>query len=723
MRTILASLILAAVPFSAFAESPLWQDVKESSIVVSGRREAPPKFYRTMRLNTEAMERLLASAPMEFSAAAKNTHVIITLPKSDGTMARFEIVESPMLAPNVAAEIPDWKTYSGRGLDDPTASARLSWSKAGLRAFIIGADGSHYVDPYSAGDRTNYIAYRKQDVGLEGRGAFHCNFDRMLTENGKGRADARSSAGEVNAPAAPAFSNGTNLRTYRVAIATTGEYTQKFANQTAALQDVTNAINRINLIYQRDLSIRLTLVSGAATVFPDPATDPYDNTDNAAQLAINTTTLNNAIGAGNYDIGHLFGTGGGGVASSPSVCSSQKAEGYSARATPTGDAFWVDYVAHEIGHQFGADHTYNTNENNGCNTRAQADAYEPGSGVTIMSYVGVCNQRNLQTNSIDNFHIRSITEIFDAFTGGGTGACGTTTPTSNNVPVANAGASFTIPKLTPFTLTATATDADNDTLTYSWEEYDLGPASGPNGTPAGSYDVDTDGTLHPLFRPFSPRSSASRTFPSLPYILNNANTPPLTYMGTSAAGAVCPPGDTCVIGENLPSQTRTLNFRVAVRDGKGGINDAGVAINVDATSGPFAVTAPNAAMTVAAGSQLNVTWNVANTTAAPVSAANVKISLSTDGGTTFGNVLAASVPNNGSANVTVPNTPTTTARIKVEAVGNIFFDISDANFTITGSGATPGNVANVATRLPVGTGDNVLIEGFIIQGPAGSTKK
>jgi hypothetical protein len=485
-----------------------------------------------------------------------------------------------------------------------------------------------------------------------------------------------------------------------------------------------NAVNRINLIYRRDLSITFTLVSGANTVFPDPATDPYDNTDNAAQLAINQTTLDNTIGGANYDVGHLFGTGGGGIASSPSACSTQKAEGYSARVPPTGDSFWVDYVAHEIGHQFAGSHTYNTSEGSVCSTRSAQNAYEVASGSTIMSYVGICGDRNQQQFSFDNFHIRSLTQTLNEIATGESATCGTSAATSNNVPVAGAGANFTIPKLTPFALTATGTDADNDALTYSWEEYDLAAsASGPNGAPPGTYDLDTDGVLRPLFRVFAPIANSARTFPSLPYILNNANTPPLTFTGTSPTGAVCEAGLTCVTGENLPSVARTMNFRVAVRDNKGGISDAGAAINVDGASGPFVVTAPNTGVTATGGSQLTVTWNVANTTAAPVSAANVKISLSTDGGNTFPNVLAANTANDGSEAVTVTNVSTTTARIKVEAVGNIFFDISDTNFTINANGVTPGLVGNVSTRLPVGTGDNALIEGFIVQGPATSIKK
>ncbi|HEX4641433.1 MAG TPA: hypothetical protein VH252_08610, partial [Chthoniobacterales bacterium] len=264
MRTLLLSLAGFAVPLIALAEAPLWQDVKESSIAASAPREIVPKTYRTVRLNTEAMSRLLAGAPMEFSAAAKTTHVIITLPKSDGTLARFEITESPMVSPQVAAEVPDWKTYSGRGIDDPTATARLSWSKDGFRAYVIGADGTHIVDPYSAGDRENYIAYRKQDLGEE-RGSFHCDIDRFFAENGNGATRRRSQLDDVNAPAAPAFSNGANLRTYRLAIATTGEYTVNRGGQGPALTDVMNAVNRINTVYRRDFAIALTLVSGTNT--------------------------------------------------------------------------------------------------------------------------------------------------------------------------------------------------------------------------------------------------------------------------------------------------------------------------------------------------------------------------------------------------------------------------------------------------------------------------
>lgn len=718
-------LLLLLFTGTAFAEQTssdgLWQEVKASSIGAKPQMAVLPATYRALSLNQNAMAALLARAPMEFTAGAKTTEVLITLPRPDGSFIRFRIEESPMLSPEIAAQMPDWKTYSGRGVDDPTVVTRLSWSAAGLRSMVLERDGAYFVDPYAANDRGNYIAYFKRDLRSE-RGDFHCELDKYIAS----KPPAPTQPAGVGGITAPQFSNGTNLKTYRLAIATTGEYTQNRGGQANAFADVGNAVNRINLIYRRDVSVSFTLVSGTNIVHPDPATDPYNNTDSGAQLNINQTQLDTVVGAGSYDIGHLFGTGGGGVAQSPSICADgEKGKGYSARVPPTGDAFWVDYVAHEIGHQLSAQHTYNTSESGTCSTRSNDDAYEVASGSTIMSYVGICSDRNQQQFSLDNFHVRSLTQIIAELSSNqGGGTCGTNTATSNNVPSVNAGATFTIPRQTPFTLTATGSDADGDPLTYSWEEYDLAPsATGPQGVPAGAFDIDTDGVLRPLFRVYAPTTSPSRTYPSLPYILNNANVPPLTFTGTSPMGAVCAPGETCVAGENMPSQTRTMNFRVVARDSKGGTVDAGTQVNVRADSGPFAVTAPNTAITATGGSPLTVNWNVNNTTAAPVSAANVKISLSTDGGNTFPTTLLASTPNDGSEAITVPNVSSTTARIKVEAVGNIFFDISDANFTINSNGAVPGIVGNVSTRLPVGTGDDVLIEGFIVQGPAGSTKK
>jgi hypothetical protein len=720
VRKIFAAF-LSLLPLGAFAAEPaLWQHVSESSIPASAERPATgPKAYKTLRLDQNLLGQLLAKAPLEFTPAARQRELIITIPKPDGSFARFRIEESPMVSPQVAAQVPDWKTYSGRGIDDPTAVLRFSWSANGLSAMVLGADGAYYVEPYSKADRAHYRVFHRRDAGEE-RGSFHCGLDEYLSRKQTDRTiKAASSDAGGGSTTAAALTNGATLRTYRIAIATTAEYTADRGGQTSAFQDVMNAVNRINTVYRRDASISFTLVSDTRTVYQDATADPYNNTDNEAQLPINQTTLDNTYGSDNYDIGHLFGTGGGGIASTPSVCSAQKAEGYSARVPATGDPFWVDYVAHEIGHQLSAEHTYNTKEAGTCSTRSAPDAFEPASGSTIMSYVGICGDRNLQKDAIDMFHVRSLDQIIAQTTTAFGSTCGTTQPTNNSIPTVTAGTNVTIPKLTPFALRATATDGDSgDTLTYSWEQFNAGAEpSGPEGVPAGTYDVDSDGVLRPLFRVNPPTTNPARNFPSLPYILNNANNPPQTFTGKSPTGAECADGITCVTGETLPAVSRQLNFRVVVRDGRGGIADAAAVVNVDAAAGPFVVTAPNSAVSFGGASQQTITWDVANTNTGAVNVANVKITLSTDGGNTFPFVLLNSTPNDGSESITIPNVSTSMGRIKVEAVGNIFFDISDANFTITGTGtAEATQLANISTRMRVETGDNALIGGIIIMG-------
>ncbi len=278
-----------------------------------------------------------------------------------------------------------------------------------------------------------------------------------------------------------------------------------------------------------------------------------------------------------------------------------------------------------------------------------------------------------------------------------TTSCAISAPTGNSAPIVSGGGNRNIPKNTPFTLTASGSDSIGDVLTYTWEQIDAGGASYPqNGTSTSYNDAgDPSTTTRPIFRPFAASTSASRTFPSLTYILNNANDPPDTINGVQTA-------------EELPRIGRTLNFRVTARDnrvGSGGVNEDTVVLTVDNNSGPFLVTSPNTNVSLTGGTTQTIMWSVNNTNVAPVNAVNVKISLSTDGGNTFPTVLAASTTNDGNESVVLPNITTTSARIKVEAVGNIFFDISNSNFSITAGSGTGGQgiEGDVASR-PNGDG-------------------
>jgi hypothetical protein len=727
------------------SQTKLWQQIEKSAVPLQlfSQPSVLPEKYLTFRLDQANLQNALAQLPLENTRTARK--VVMEIPMPDGTIQRFRMEETQVLADHLARDFPDWKTFIGYGVDDPTARGRFDWNALGFHGYVATRKGIVMIDPFQRGDTENYMVFYKHEFG-KSPDEFYCRIEQRMTKFVESEFK----------PSALAFTFGNTVRTYRLALATTGEWARNAAGfngsqtpqqiRTAALAVITTTVNRLNGIYERELASKFLLSNPSITdeakniIFDNPDTDPYNNTDQAEdnpglgridQLRVNQETLDARVLTANYDIGHLYGTGGGGVASSPSLCSTAKAQGYSARGTNTGDPFVVDYVSHEIGHQFGASHTYNNADPDGaCTTRSATSAFEVGSGATIMSYVGICNQRNLQQyvdTGFPSFHIKSLTEIINNITTGdpSTNNCGTTSG-ANAVPTVNAGNSFTIPKLTPFTLAATGSDADPSdapNLLYSWEEYDLAPSpSGALGTPANTYDVDNDGVLRPLFRPYSPVPSSQRTFPSLAFILNpqnndatadvggvRGNQPQLTYTGTHPTGfpgAVCEANMTCVTGERLPTINRTMQFRVSLRDRRGGIVDSGTSVTVAAGGGPFQVTSQNSATTWLANSTQTVTWDVANTNVAPINVSTVNIRLSTDGGQTFATTLAANVPNNGTQQITVPSISTTQARIKVEAVGNIFFDISNADFT-------------VSTATPTQAGQLIISE-FRLRGPGGA---
>lgn len=659
------------------AQRSIWKKTSENRLPKRGQRSILPEKYVVFQLNQLALGGLLAEMPLEFTDAAREKNVILDVPMPDGKLKRFRIVESPVLAPHVAKELPGVKTFSGQGIDDPTATARFDWTPLdGFHGYIFSEEGTIYVDPFQSNDRENYVVYYKHEYGAS-ENNFHCQLD----ENHELNFAAKESSFGQSAD----FSNGADLRTYRIAIAGTGEYTVNRGGQASALTAVTTALNRLIGIYRRDAAVSFTLVSGTNTLFPNGATDPYANDGDVPDLNVNQTQLDTIIGSGNYDVGHLFETSNGGIAATPSVCSAtNKARGLSGLPNPTGDPFVVDYVAHELGHQFSGQHSYNNSGDGGCTTRSTANAFEPASGATIMSYVGICNPRNLQSNSYDLFSVQSLNQVINERNNTNPnrgGSCGTLTASGNSAPVISALTNFTIPRNTPFALTASAIDANDPAgqLTYSWEENDLGlPTSS-----GGAADSDADGNARPIFRMLQPtNAAATRNFPSLTYILNNANTPPATYTGTSPTGNVCLFGN-CITGEILPAIARTMSFRVTARDNNataGGATDATMTVTVS-NNGPFRLTVQNTLLPViwTGNSPQTVTWDVNGSNA---EAANVRILLSTDGGNTFPTTVLASTPNDGTESITVPNLGTTQARLKIEGIGNIFFDINDVNFTI-----------------------------------------
>jgi hypothetical protein len=678
-----------AVAFSQSSPDGVWIAIDESQLAGrSAERVVVPASYRTLRLNKTSVTSILDSAPAEFSAPSRFTQTILTLPMPDGKFGRFRIEHSLIVEPGLLEKYPELgRTYNGRGIDDPTATVRLDLLPSGFHAMVLSTSGTVMVDPYAIGDTDNYITYFKRDVAKSSM--FACEFDQQEALERLFRPTSGDNRELIPDIVSPEVISGSQLRTYRLALASTNEYTVAVGGNTilGALAAKVLIMNRVNGVYERDVAIRMVMIANndvityagdnlsCGGVACTSANDPYTNSNGSTMLGQNTTNLNAVITAANYDIGHVFSTGGGGVATLNGPCGGNKARGVTGLPNPTGDPFAIDYVAHEMGHQWGANHTFNgTTSSCGGGNRSAASAYEVGSGITIMAYAGICGAQNLSQNSIDTFHVKSL-EVIVAFSQAGAGdACAMTTATGNTPPsVAVAGGpSWNIPKQTPFTLTASGSDVDGDTISYDWQEYNLGAST--TAVP----NTDTDGAARPIFRPFLPTSGPSRTFPKLEHILTSANVPPSTTSGL-------------LTGELLPAITRAMVFQVVARDNRangGGINTATATVNVDGASGPFALTAPNTGVTWTGNSLQSVAWNVAGTTAAPVNAASVRILFSADGGQTFPTVVAASTANDGSETITVPNIATTMGRIRIEAVGNIFFDISDVNFTVNAGPAT-----------------------------------
>jgi Metallo-peptidase family M12B Reprolysin-like/Calx-beta domain len=654
---ILTALLIPTLARAELSADGVWGDADEGSVAAIGTRTLVPTHYRLLSLDRNALNTLLSSAPLEKSGAPG---IEVVLPMPEGEFAQFSLVESPIMAPELAAKFPELKTYLATGIDDPTASLRLSVTPQGLHAQILSAAGALYIDPYQSGDDRHHISYARKDYTrtTAKTAPFTCHFSDLP------QSPAPASLGQ--SLVAPQIISGTQRRTYRTAIAATGEYTAFHGGTVAgALAAIVVALNRVNGIYERDLAVRMVLVANNNLIlYTNGATDPYTNDDGFAMLAQNQTNLNAVLGSANYDVGHVFSTGGGGVAFRFGPCNASiKAQGVTGLSSPTGDPFYIDYVAHEIGHQFGANHTFNSVVGAcGGGNRNASTAYEPGSGSTIMGYAGICGADDLQPNSDADFHGISIEEMVKFTTGQVPGfngdACAVKANTSNTPPAVDAGPNsspaFTIPKSTPFQLTGTASDVNGDALTYDWEEFDLGPAGAPN-TPSGNA---------PIFRSFLPSTSRTRMFPKLTNLLTNTQT----------------------IGELLPTYARALNFRLTVRDnraGGGGINQDTIALQVSGSAGPFQVTAPNTAVTWVGSTTQTVTWNVAGTTAAPINCASVNLLLSTDGGNTFPTTILAGTPNDGSQAITVPSVATTQARLKVACANNVFFDISNTNFVIS----------------------------------------
>ncbi len=676
--TLILILVLLSVSNQILAQQQFFKDATETGFKSTGqKRVIIPARYRTIALNDASFKKFIKDIP--FNASSKN-NPILEIPMPDGTTSKFSVWEVSIMEPALAEKFPSIKTFRGKGIDDPTATLSFDYTEFGFHAMVLSpVTGSVFIDSYFQQKNDYYISYFKKDFSK-----FMYPEQNPIIYN---EILNRPTSTEV-VPVGPC--RGTQLFTYRLAVACTHEYAiaaTGLATPTVAqtLAKIVTTVNRVDGVYEKEIAVRLILVGNEnSIIFPAATGDPFTGNNDATILINESQTIIDAnIGSANYDIGHTFSTGAGGLAGLGVVCvAGNKASGVTGSPSPTGDGYDIDYVAHEMGHEFGGNHTFNsTTSNCGGGNRNAGTAYEVGSGTSIMAYAGICTTDDIQLNSDPFFHTVSFDEISTYISTGSGASCKGVIATNNTLPVIttmnNNGVS--IPVSTPFTLNGSATDADgNSSLTYCWEEWDLGTG--------GAWNNGAANTSSPLFKSRIPKTVGYRNFPDMAVIVAGFPAAPAATLGG-------------LKGETLCSVARTMKFRLTVRDNNangGGVVTGGngcqtsvgavfqIKTVVPAGPGVWAITVPNGGENWLGNSSQTVTWNVAGTTASPISCTSVNILMSLDGGLNYYDTVVVNTPNDGTETITVPNIATTnTVRFRVECANNVFFDISNANFTIT----------------------------------------
>ncbi|HRH58405.1 MAG TPA: M12 family metallo-peptidase, partial [Chitinophagales bacterium] len=667
------SLVFSMIMLNSFAATSLWQKVSGRNLTIEGERKIIPQIASLVQLNDADFRLFQKTIPAEGSTIPAQ----LILPTPDGGEMKFNVFESTCMEKALAEKYPMIKTYQAICVDNPFITAKLDYTEFGFHAMVFGVDGIYFIDPYSNVNTGYYNCYFKKDYTRADNNYSVCEVgdqipgsqNRLIQQDNQGNS----------------VTDGVR-RTFRLALACTIEYSNAVAAPTVTkprvLSAMVTSMNRVNGVYEKDLSIHMNLVAKNDTLI-FIGSDNYSNNNGGAMLGENQTVCNARIGSANYDIGHVFSTGGGGVAFLGCVCNANnKARGVTGSSNPVGDAFDIDYVAHEMGHQFGANHTFNANSGSCSGNGNSSTAYEPGSGVTIMAYAGICGVNDIAAHSIDIFHRASIIEIFNYISGT---SCAVITNSGNTPPtVTNYTATYSIPYKTSFEFTASATDPNGHAVNYCWEEWDIGPA--------GNWDA-ANNTTAPIFRSFVPTASGTRVFPRWDSLIRNV----IKYKG-----------------EILPETTRDVKFRCTVRDidanGYGAYNapDNNLTIKSVTTATLFRVTSQATATTITGNTNQTVTWNVAGTTASPISCANVDIYLSLDSARTFPYLLASATANDGTESVLIPNVATNnaSARIKVKGNGNVFFDLNDGWIKIN-PGTPPFAAAFTSSNTSICQGTSI----------------
>ena len=641
MLTKLRLVLSISILFSCFytaAQTRYWQTSEVKNELLS----SDLKRLDLQKVRFFSLEETLLVKELRKLTTKTQGKTLIYFPDADGILVPYEVEETPVFSPELTSKYPEIRSFSGNNVNNKTDRVRFSVSPKGVQAMFIfkGKEKKIFLEKASP-DKTDYVLYDRK--GQSGEGAkFICETEAKLNSSGQ-------------ASTAKLIDDQT-LRKFRIAVSATGEYTEFHGGTIPdALAAINATLTRVNEVFITDLGITLELIGNDdLVIYTDPATDPYGSNLNAEVQ----TTLNNVIGSLNYDVGHLFheDTNNGNAGFIGAVCqTNQKGSAFSSALNPQGDIYDLDYVAHELGHQFGANHTWSFDTEG---TGVQA---EPASGSTIMGYAGIAEGNNVQSNGDDYFHYFSILQISEYIA---TTFCAEEMTISNAPPVITPTGNFVIPKNTAFVLSGVATDPNaGDVLTYAWEQIDDGVVTTSTFGPQNASGAN--------FRSLPPTTDPERYFPKLSRVINEELTQ--TNPATNSAW------------ETVSSIERDLNFALTVRDNVasgGQVASDLVNVSVSNAAGPFLVSSQSTLEIYSAGSVQTVDWEVANTDSPPVNAQFVDIYLSLDGGQSFPILLAEKIANDGSHEVLLPGTATSAARFMVKGNQNIFFAVNGADFVI-----------------------------------------
>ncbi|MBK7523088.1 MAG: proprotein convertase P-domain-containing protein [Saprospiraceae bacterium] len=649
MKSIL-SLMMILISTGFVAGQNYWTKLNTDLVVSRGEsvfQELPEK-YSLYSLDHSLISLDLLSAPKLEENFVDQKFMEMVFPLANGKMEGFKVFEQPVMEEGLSQKYPFLKAYKGICSSDPTIKIWITVSPYGFSAVISTPQGIEYVDKYFMERKDVYIVYNVDTYKNNPyAGIPLCGVDPASEDK--------------YTPFMP-FSRKTEeveTRTYRLAMACTGEWGGATSRGTVAkcLADMNIMVTRLTQIYEDQLAMRFVLVNdNDKIIFLDKDTDPYIGSDKAKTiLPTNTGILNDRIGVNNYDIGHVLSIcfDVGGVAHLGSACQSLKGNGVTCFNDSNFEYAVASIMAHEVGHQFDATHTWNSCPGSQDNVQVET-AYEPGSGSTIMSYGGLCGSDNIFGGKDPYFHVVSLEQMLaKTLSGGNAYNCAQKTLTGNHTPVViMPEGGFTIPQSTPFALSAMATDEDGDNLTYRWEQYNIGPQSSL-GNPIGNA---------PLFRSFPGESSPTRFFPTKTRIFKNQ---------LNAKDEV------------LPTITRDLKFKCVVRDEKAvgvGITWDEMSFSVTEDAGPFVITYPRVDAKFDVGQEINVTWDVANTNEAPVNCKKVNIFVSVNEALLDNDpnliLVAKEVPNNGSTKIIIPNKVSNKINFVIKAADNIFLTTS-----------------------------------------------